>query len=256
MPGYTKLFHRILDSTIWREDDKTRILWITMLALADKDGVVESTIPGLADRARISLSECEAALERFQQPDKYSWSQEKEGRRIELVEGGWFLINHAKYRALMSYEEQKEKTRIRVQRWRSKQESESTVTGVTSNAGNDIAYTKAKADTERTRVKSFVRPSLEEVQSYCKERSNSVDYQKWFDYYSSNGWRVGRNSMKDWKAAIRTWEKNGFVNGGKIDNYKTAGELRNERNSERIDRLFREAALAKDQSGTLLKRPQ
>lgn len=100
--SYAKLFSRILDSTIWRESDEVRILWITMLAMADKDGMVYCTIPGLADRARISLTHCEAALERFQQPDKYSWSKDSEGRRIEVSDGGWFLINHGKYREMLS----------------------------------------------------------------------------------------------------------------------------------------------------------
>jgi DNA-binding Lrp family transcriptional regulator len=55
-------------------------------------------------------------------------------------------------------------------------------------------------------------PTLQEVTLYCKERGNTVDPQHWFDYYTANGWRVGRNSMKDWKAAVRTWEKNGVKN--------------------------------------------
>jgi hypothetical protein len=57
---------------------------------------------------------------------------------------------------------------------------------------------------------SFVKPTIEEVKAYCVERSNTVDADKWFDYYQSNGWRVGRNPMKDWRAAIRTWEKSSF----------------------------------------------
>ena len=56
----------------------------------------------------------------------------------------------------------------------------------------------------------FKKPTLEEVQAYCQERGNSVDAQRWFDYYEANGWRVGRNPMKDWKATVRTWEKNGY----------------------------------------------
>ena len=55
--------------------------------------------------------------------------------------------------------------------------------------------------------RTFTKPTLEEVQAYCKERNNNVDAQKWFDYYSSNGWKVGRNPMKDWKASVRTWER-------------------------------------------------
>lgn len=161
MSGYAKLFSRILDSTIWREDDTTRILWIAMLALADRDGVVQCTIPGLADRARITLEQCEHALERFQLPDKYSWSKEEEGRRIKTVEGGWFLINHAKYRALMSKDEQREKTRIRVAGWRKsngKQNSLHSVTGVTSNESNDIASASTEASSTKTKTLSPSAP--------------------------------------------------------------------------------------------------
>ena len=51
------------------------------------------------------------------------------------------------------------------------------------------------------------RPSLEEVAEYCQERQNGVDPNKWYDFYTSNGWKVGKNPMKDWKAAVRTWEQ-------------------------------------------------
>lgn len=57
---------------------------------------------------------------------------------------------------------------------------------------------------QRTRFKP---PTLEEVQAYCQERNNCVDPQRFIDYYASNGWKVGRNSMKDWKAAVRSWER-------------------------------------------------
>lgn len=53
----------------------------------------------------------------------------------------------------------------------------------------------------------FVPPTLEEVAAYCKERKNGVDPQKWYDFYSAKGWYIGKNKMKDWKAAVRTWEK-------------------------------------------------
>jgi hypothetical protein len=96
--GYTKLFGSIVASTIWREDDKTRIVWITLLALSDKDGYVAGSIPGLADLARVSIAECEQALEKLQQADKYSRSPEHDGRRLEVVEGGWLILNRAKYR--------------------------------------------------------------------------------------------------------------------------------------------------------------
>jgi hypothetical protein len=54
----------------------------------------------------------------------------------------------------------------------------------------------------------FTQPTLEQVRDYCKERNKGVDPNKWIDHYTSNGWMVGKNKMKDWKAAVRTWEKN------------------------------------------------
>lgn len=52
----------------------------------------------------------------------------------------------------------------------------------------------------------FAPPSVEEVVSYCRERKNGVDAQRFVDFYASKGWKVGNNPMKDWKAAVRTWE--------------------------------------------------
>ena len=57
-------------------------------------------------------------------------------------------------------------------------------------------------------AKRFKKPTVEDVSLYCQSRNNLVDAEKFFDFYSSNGWRVGKNAMKDWKAAVRTWEKN------------------------------------------------
>lgn len=54
---------------------------------------------------------------------------------------------------------------------------------------------------------AFKKPTLEEVQAYCEERHNGVDAERFFNYYESVGWRVGKNPMKDWRAAVRTWER-------------------------------------------------
>jgi hypothetical protein len=60
------------------------------------------------------------------------------------------------------------------------------------------------------KVKRFKKPTLQEVLSYCVERENAVEGTKFFDFYESNGWKVGKNPMKDWKAAVRNWEKNSY----------------------------------------------
>lgn len=69
----------------------------------------------------------------------------------------------------------------------------------------DIDFGETKPKTSR-----FIPPSLDEVKAYCLERNNDVDAQKFVDYYSSNGWKVGKNKMVDWKACVRTWERNDY----------------------------------------------
>lgn len=63
------------------------------------------------------------------------------------------------------------------------------------------------ATVEKKPVKRFVPPTVEQVFQYCNERCNNVDAQKFYDFYESNGWKVGKNKMKCWKACVRTWEK-------------------------------------------------
>lgn len=119
--GYTKLFSSIITSTIWTEDDKTRILWITMLALADKNGEVQASIPGLARVAGMSVQDCETAIHKFLSPDPYSRTPDDEGRRIEVIPGGWGLLNHGKYREMASRDELKEAEAERKRRYRDRQ---------------------------------------------------------------------------------------------------------------------------------------
>ena len=71
-----------------------------------------------------------------------------------------------------------------------------------NNTSNNTNEYKDKPS--RTR---FTPPTLEEVQGYCKERNNHIDAQRFIDYYTSNGWKVGKNPMKDWKATVRNWER-------------------------------------------------
>lgn len=98
MTGFTKLFSSILDSTIWDEDCATRILWITMLAMVNRDSQVLTSVKNLSLRARLTVNDVNDSLEKLLAPDPESKSREHEGRRIVRIDGGWQILNYEKYR--------------------------------------------------------------------------------------------------------------------------------------------------------------
>ncbi len=105
--AYIKLHASILASTIWQEDDATRIVWFTLLAMADKNGEISGTVPGIAGIAHVPVESCRSAIEKFMSPDPDSRSEADEGRRLEKIDGGWSLINFQKYREMASKDDSK-----------------------------------------------------------------------------------------------------------------------------------------------------
>ena len=85
--------------------------------------------------------------------------------------------------------------------------TDTTVTVSVTDTVSDSVIEKGTSKRQR-----FTKPTIEDVKAYCEERKNNVDANKFIDYYESNGWMVGRNKMKDWKAAVRSWERNNYGN--------------------------------------------
>lgn len=130
MNGFTKLFGSLITSTVWSLPDSARVVWVTMLALADQDGFVAASVPGLAKVAGVSREACDQALALFLAPDPDSRTKENEGRRIAPADGGWTLLNHGKYRDLLSSEDLRAKAAERQARLRARRRGRN----VTSNA--------------------------------------------------------------------------------------------------------------------------
>ena len=169
---YTKLFSSITESTIWQEPAATRIVWITMLAMCDRLGRVHASIPGLASRAKVTLAEAEDALVRFMAPDKYSRTKDHEGRRIREIDGGWLLLNHAKYRDMRDEESRREYNAewMRRKRQESKKscgensgDEKSTVDNVDSGGSLLAHAATASASDTYTEKKDQKRPSTKDV---------------------------------------------------------------------------------------------
>jgi hypothetical protein len=191
MPGYAKLFASIVHSTIWREKNHVRLVWITMLAIADKNGFVEASVPGLADISRVDLEECQSALDHLAAPDEYSRSQDYGGRRIEPMDGGWLLLNYTKYRGALLEEKIREQNRVRQQRFRAskKEDSNAKVTGnadVTPgnayNAQSDpssSSYATKKEKSKKKKPGSFPEGFLDFWMAYPKKKGKRAAFNAW-----------------------------------------------------------------------------
>lgn len=94
-----------------------------MLALKNERHIVEASLPGLADMARVTLGECEKAIEKLESPDKWSRNQEHEGRRIEKCQGGWLILNGEYYRKQMSADDRREYQRAYQQEYRKRKKT-------------------------------------------------------------------------------------------------------------------------------------
>ena len=134
-----------------------------------------------------------------------------------LDDGTYFMSEVEKLIGSATQDEHtRESTRKRVAAHRERQKQaqieEKRYSNVTCNGEIEIEKEIEKdidKDKKSNKGKNkFSPPTLEEVQAYCFERGNNVNPQKWYDHYTSNGWMVGRTKMKDWKAAVRTWENN------------------------------------------------
>lgn len=151
---YNKIFAKILDSSIWLEPDATRIVWLTCIAAMDEDGFVQfASVTNLARRANVSLKAALAAVARLESPDPESSDPDHDGRRLERVQGGWLVLNAAKYRELVTRAVSREQTRQRVQRFRARRKRESnasvTPSEAVSEAVSDSLQTIAPSVDER-----------------------------------------------------------------------------------------------------------
>jgi hypothetical protein len=171
MTSFVKIYGSILRSSVWQEPVATKVVWIAMLVLADQDGVVESSVPGLARTAGVSIEECEAALACFLGPDNYSGSSEDEGRRIRVCRGGWRIINHRYYRDLRTEKHNRDALRIASKRASAKTRDMSATPATCRNVATEA---EAEADTEIREDMSSSPASVDDPSLLVEEPPNRM----------------------------------------------------------------------------------
>ena len=85
--------------------------------------------------------------------------------------------------------------------------------------------------------RKFTPPPLDDVKSYCQDRKNKVDAARFVDYYTANGWRIGKTTMKDWRAAVRVWERNEPKQEQLTNRYDQIKKLMEETTDEKAARI-------------------
>ena len=203
--------------------DSIALMWIFLMCLAGEtndDGMVyfmpeiPYTDEMLAEQFNMDVNTIRLGMTTF----------ERFGM-VEIVDDIICLSSWERWQSTDKLSEMREKTRLRVAKHRERQRlSAGNVTcNVTVTQGNaieeDIEEIREEKKEEnnimgvpaeqpaKKRSKAFVPPTVEEVRAYCIERGNGVDPETFVDFYASKGWMVGKSKMKDWKAAIRTWER-------------------------------------------------
>lgn len=188
------------------DGDALIVIWFKLLCLAGRQN--NKGVFMLNDRIPFTEEMLATIFRRPIQTVRLALDTFESFGMIETIDGVITIPNWEKHQNIEGLEKIREQTRKRVVKFRANQKL--VECNATSNAtvtqGN--ATDKNREDKNRKEKSSkFTPPTLEEVRAYCKERNNAVDAQRFLDYYTANGWKVGKNPMKDWKAAVRTWER-------------------------------------------------
>jgi len=236
MAGYTPLFNEIVTSSVWNESNPTRIVWITMLALADKEGVVNASASGLAPVARVTLEECEKAIDILSSPDKDSRSPEYEGRRIIKIDGGWQVINHKKYR---------EKAKSRAEYMRQYRKKRNNNVTLCNNSLHDVTKrspTNANANANATNNKKknnkkkkhrfldFVLLTDDEYKKLCEKFGSADKADKWIKILNDGIELKGYKYKSHYRAILNWYErdlerKKQDPKQGQYERLKAAGRI-------------------------------
>lgn len=223
---YNKLFTSILDSSIWLQPSPTRIVWVTFLAAMDEDGFVRmATVTNLANRAYVTIGEAAAAVATLEGPDEASPGQAYDGRRIERVEGGWMVLNAAKYRDTVTRAHEREQTRLRVAKHRAKQKvgNGSNAQSNTSEADQDqirqdathtqaqspppaLPISEAAREQAATRTQSVPRNVEEVIAKAAMAGGTEAQARAFWDHFEACGWidRHG-HAVQKWQNRLAKW---------------------------------------------------
>ena len=203
MNGWIKLHKSIMDHWLWGDPVVIKA-WLDLLLSVNymdkkvlfngrlitvKKGQIITSIRKLTERWGCTRRKANNIITMFAEDGMIDIKRDKGGTLLTIV-------NYSIYQDVRDTDSTTEST------------TQDTTQGTTqSTQHKNIKNYKEYKNNREGKSRAFTAPSIEDISQYCRERNNGVDPQTFFDFYESKGWMVGKNKMKDWKAAVRTWEK-------------------------------------------------
>lgn len=196
MQGWIKLHRQIQDSWVWEEKPFSRgQAWVDLLLMANHK---EQKV--LIGNELVVLQPGTIITSERKLMERWGWSKTKVRAFIGILEQDKMVRKRTKHK----------QTALIVEKYTIYQENETSQKPLEdqSKTSQKPHNKNVKNDNNNNIYISFKPPTVGEVQAYCTERNNGVNAETFVNFYESKGWMVGKNRMKDWKAAVRTWEKN------------------------------------------------
>ena len=229
--GYMLIYRKMLNNPLWLSEPFTKAqAWIDLLFLANyEDSYI---VVGNGENIPIKRGQCAWSQRRLAQ--RWKWSRGKveqyfkhliEQRTIQRIEQGKIgrkttiinILNYEKYQGRATNQAMSQAQDCATNRALYKEVNKENKELIKRKDNNTTYYYP------KEKKSNFQIPKIEEIQTYCIERNNNIDTEYFYDYYESNGWHVGKSKMKDWKAAVRNWERNQKFN--KTENQKKESEI-------------------------------
>lgn len=200
--GYIKLYRRMMKWG-WYTDTPTKCVFLHILFLACYEpcyfkgvhlepGQAVSSIRQIATDTGLTVKQVRTAINHLKETQEVAQSP--------YGKFSVFTVNNYNDYQCTGTDEGKQRAQ--------EGHSEGTLPNIKKNKEvKNTPYNPPQGDEGVSVSKRFVPPTSEEVNTYCRERNNGIDGSEFCDFYTSKGWKVGKNPMKDWKAAVRTWER-------------------------------------------------
>lgn len=204
MSGYIKLWRSVQNDSLWDEKpfDKARA-WIDMILLANWKPS-HFFVRGI----RVDVQRGQMAYSVDHLSDRWGWSRNKVKRFLAYLQTEGQIDrqsnNVTTLISLTNYEKYQENGQAN----EPANEQSGELPDEPPNEPADEPHKKKVKKGKKVNRGTFTPPTVDEVRQYCEERGNNIDPNRFVDHYQSKGWLVGKTKMSDWKAAVRTWERN------------------------------------------------